>query len=366
MKPDDALTQRSPRPYHVALSFAGEDRPFVEEVARCLKGRGVRVFYDRYERVSFWGKNLYDHLREVYQFQATYTVIFVSSDYAKKLWTNHERESAQARAFKESREYILPVKFDDTKIPGLLDTTGYVSAKECTPKQICDLIIEKLNATGGIDLLPRHMQTTARQNNPEYAMFQFRRLVAEKIESVGILIDPLRYSCLGEMLNDLYAYYLAQYFPAFTYGSNWVVTDSGRFGFQILVPCSWISRHAPIHELDPEWLISGTLDIRGIYPGHEYRIVDLTTDHDIFDGLCAVASNDKTLIDLMAAEPKGVGMLLSYGCLDRADLHDIDVTNYKYVRVFHDWMSVRKEHTLLVETGKDISEVKSVFRRFRE
>jgi hypothetical protein len=99
------------RRYDVALSFAGEDREYVDHVAGALVRSGVSVFYDRYEEASLWGKNIYVHLQSVYSEAATFTVMFVSLAYAKKLWTNHERESAQSRAFTERREYILPARF---------------------------------------------------------------------------------------------------------------------------------------------------------------------------------------------------------------------------------------------------------------
>ena len=35
--------------YHIALSFAGEDRDYVEEVANDLRDHGVDVFYDKFE-----------------------------------------------------------------------------------------------------------------------------------------------------------------------------------------------------------------------------------------------------------------------------------------------------------------------------
>src|SRR4051812_34620029 len=96
--------------YDVAFSFAGEDRHYVEAVAAELKTNGVSVFYDRYEEATLWGKNLYDHLNHIYAKAAKYTVMFISDAYARKLWTNYERASAQARAFEESREYILPAR----------------------------------------------------------------------------------------------------------------------------------------------------------------------------------------------------------------------------------------------------------------
>ena len=137
--------------YHIALSFAGEDRAYVEQVATVLKAEGVDVFYDRFEEADLWGKDLYTHLSKVYQKMALFTVIFVSDAYSTKLWTNHERRSAQARAFSDSKEYILPALFDDTiEVPGLLKTTGHVSLKTKTPGQLASLVIQKLKKSGVI------------------------------------------------------------------------------------------------------------------------------------------------------------------------------------------------------------------------
>ena len=44
----------------------------------------------------------------------------------------------------EKTEYILPVRFDETEIPGLLPTISYVSAKEKTPTDLVELICKKL------------------------------------------------------------------------------------------------------------------------------------------------------------------------------------------------------------------------------
>jgi len=131
--------------YDVALSFAGEDRYYVKEVAEILRDSGMQVFYDEFEESNLWGKNLYTYLRDVYRDQARYTIMFCSENYSKKLWTNHERESAQERAFKESSEYILPAKLDDTEIPGLPKTVAYIDLRQKTPYEFCLIIAKKLN-----------------------------------------------------------------------------------------------------------------------------------------------------------------------------------------------------------------------------
>lgn len=129
--------------YDVTLSFAGEDREYVERVAAALHELGIRVFYDRYEEVDLWGKDLYSHLDEVYRKRGRFCVVFISEHYSTKLWTNHERKSAQARAFEEKAEYILPVRFDATEVPGMLPTTGYIDGTTHTPEDVALMIARK-------------------------------------------------------------------------------------------------------------------------------------------------------------------------------------------------------------------------------
>jgi hypothetical protein len=129
--------------YDVALSFAGEDRDYVEQVAEALKGR-LRVFYDKYEAVELWGKDLGDHLDYVYRQASRYCVIFASVHYERKVWTNHERKSAQSQAIQANEEYVLPVRLDDTEIPGIRPTVGYIDAGAVTPGELADMIVTKV------------------------------------------------------------------------------------------------------------------------------------------------------------------------------------------------------------------------------
>lgn len=135
--------------YDVCLSFAGEQRNYVEAVAEKLRDRDVRVFYDAFEVVDLWGKDLYTHLDDIYQRRAQYCVVFISADYARKAWTAHERKSMQARDIGETREYILPVRFDDSELPGFRSTIGYVDLRDKTPTELAELIVQKVQLTDG-------------------------------------------------------------------------------------------------------------------------------------------------------------------------------------------------------------------------
>jgi hypothetical protein len=58
--------------YDVAISFAGAQRSEAQAIAKSLSGDGLKVFYEAYEQAGIWGKNLYDHLADIYQEKARY------------------------------------------------------------------------------------------------------------------------------------------------------------------------------------------------------------------------------------------------------------------------------------------------------
>ena len=133
--------------FDVALSFADEDRHIAFEIAKALKDNGIKVFYDEFEKANLWGKDLYEHLADVYSNKARYCVMIISLNYSKKNWTTHERRNAQARAFKENKEYILPLRLDKTEIPGLPETVGYVDLTNTSITEVVELIKKKLGSS---------------------------------------------------------------------------------------------------------------------------------------------------------------------------------------------------------------------------
>jgi hypothetical protein len=132
--------------FDVALSFAGEDRVFVEQVANILRDNGTRVFYDEFEVLTLWGLDLYTFLDDVYRHKSRYAVVFASENYSRKMWTSHERRSAQARALQEKDSYLLPVRLDNSSVPGLRPTIGYIDGSIRGPEAVAKLIIAKIGS----------------------------------------------------------------------------------------------------------------------------------------------------------------------------------------------------------------------------
>jgi tetratricopeptide (TPR) repeat protein len=142
--------------WDVALSFAGAQRDYVEQVAQALKARGVSCFYDADERIEIelWGKDLAEELPRIYGEQAAAVVVFVSAEYAAQDWTRLERRAAVNRAVRERREYVLPARFDDTPPPGLLSDMVTVDLRGRTPQKFADMIAAKLVTLSIRDLTP--------------------------------------------------------------------------------------------------------------------------------------------------------------------------------------------------------------------
>lgn len=133
--------------FDVALSYAGEDRVYVETLATRLGERGVRAFYDQDRLAEMWGEDLYTYLDRVYRERARYAIVFISHHYVEKVWTNHERRSAQARALQQQAPYVLPVRLDDTELPGLPPTVGYVDLRMIGIAELAEMVVAKVAAS---------------------------------------------------------------------------------------------------------------------------------------------------------------------------------------------------------------------------
>lgn len=107
----------------------------------------MTVFYDAYEQASLWGKDLSSHLDTIYRKNARYCIVLISEAYVRKSWTRYEIRSALARAIESAdSEYLLPVRIDDTDVPGVPLTVAYLDARLTTPEEIVHLLGEKVGA----------------------------------------------------------------------------------------------------------------------------------------------------------------------------------------------------------------------------
>ncbi|MDV3350953.1 TIR domain-containing protein [Leptothoe sp. LEGE 181152] len=137
MTPNTDEIQNKNKQYQVAISCAEAEHDYAERLAHILERYDVSVFYKGNEQGEVWGQDLYQY--DVLIKRTEYCVIFVSKAYSQEPQAKHELKQAQARAFREDL-YILPIRVDDTEIPGLTETTKCIYLKDYTFEEIAKMI----------------------------------------------------------------------------------------------------------------------------------------------------------------------------------------------------------------------------------
>lgn len=140
-----------PSVYDVALSFAGEERKYVRQVATYLRAHGIRIFYDEFEQVRLVGRDLVADLDRIYRKESLCVVMFISEAYKAKKWTRHEFRSAMAAAIERLAEFVIPVRFDQAELDGLQPTIGYVDASVVKPAELGKLVLQKLSQLSSVE-----------------------------------------------------------------------------------------------------------------------------------------------------------------------------------------------------------------------
>lgn len=153
--------------YDVALSFEGKDSAVIENFAKLLIAKKIRVFYDEHEATELSGEDLVAHIAEIYRTKACYCVMFISQYYPLKKWTEAERTSAQEHALRDANEYILPIRLDDTEVPGITEATGYRDLRQHSMENIVNLLELKLTQTKGRSGLPSKSHNLRSGNIPQ-------------------------------------------------------------------------------------------------------------------------------------------------------------------------------------------------------
>ena len=133
--------------FDFALSFAGENRETAEQLRESLRKRGAEVYYDRHFKSWLLGKRLGGVNQSVYGAWTRYVVVLVSMHYYEKDWCLHEFAIAMQEAKGRPTEFILPVRLDDTILPGLPSDTVYLDLREDSIDAISDYLMEKLRST---------------------------------------------------------------------------------------------------------------------------------------------------------------------------------------------------------------------------
>lgn len=158
---DKTLQALSTNRFKIALSFPGEEREFVEELANYLATKLSKreVFYDEWFEVELLGAGGDLKLVAMYE-QADLVVPFFSKHYDKP-WCQLEWETIRGILLtRRKSDAVIPVHMDDTAIPGWAVVNFGIRRKSRSPQVIGQILLDAL------DLRARRSQSDIKQSTP--------------------------------------------------------------------------------------------------------------------------------------------------------------------------------------------------------
>ena len=128
--------------YDIAVSYASEQRAYVERFVKRLEAHKLSVYYDRNAQAKMVGKILDQELHKIYIQESACCVLFLSEAYVTKPVTRYESQIILSETiYKDNFMYIL--KFDPVSIPGLNRNFIYSSIAEFPePEHYADFMCE--------------------------------------------------------------------------------------------------------------------------------------------------------------------------------------------------------------------------------
>lgn len=114
--------------FDVGLSFPGEARELVAQVARELEARiGPNTFFYDDNYVSQLARPSLDSLlQDIYRNRSKLIVVFLGEDYQRKNWCGVEFRAIREIIMAREDQRVMFVRVDDGTVDGVLRTDGYV------------------------------------------------------------------------------------------------------------------------------------------------------------------------------------------------------------------------------------------------
>jgi tetratricopeptide (TPR) repeat protein len=138
------------RRFRVALSFPGEHRSRVENIATALAdhlGRD-KILYDRWHAAEFARPNLDVYLSKLYRDESDLITVFLCKEYSRKKWCGLEWRACRDLLFNEEDDRLMFLRLDDADMSGLYSIDGYLPIRETSDAEVAAAILERLGEPG--------------------------------------------------------------------------------------------------------------------------------------------------------------------------------------------------------------------------
>jgi hypothetical protein len=139
-------SRQGKRRFRVALSYPGEHRPRVENIATILAARLGRdqILYDKWHAAEFARPNLDTYLSKLYHDHSDLIGIFLCQAFNEKEWCGLEWRACRDLLKRKQDDRLMFFRLDDADIPGLYSIDGYLDIRRMSDAEVAAAILQRL------------------------------------------------------------------------------------------------------------------------------------------------------------------------------------------------------------------------------
>lgn len=133
--------------FDVALSFPGEQRELVNQIAERLElllGANT-VFYDAFFPGELAQPDLDTLLRRIYGERAEVVVVVACADYQRKTWCGLEFRAIKQLIYEREHRKVMIIRTDDGAVDGVFPTDGYLDAAKFDVGDLAAMIARRVH-----------------------------------------------------------------------------------------------------------------------------------------------------------------------------------------------------------------------------
>ncbi len=136
-----------PRRFRVALSFPGEHRKRVENIALVLARQlgQDKILYDQWLDAELAKPDSDLDLENLYRDESQLVVFFFCEAYSKKPWCGVEWRIGRELRFRGEANRVMCLRLDQAEIPGLSPLDGYIDIANMPNGHVADRILKRLD-----------------------------------------------------------------------------------------------------------------------------------------------------------------------------------------------------------------------------
>ena len=176
--------------FRIALSFAGENRKLVEEIAQILATHFGRdsILYDKFHEAEFARPDLAFLLPNLYKDESDLVVLVFCDDYQSKQWCKLEWRAIYSLIMNMKDQDIMLMRFNRLEPVGLHGLAGFIELDHLSPAQIAGFILERLALNEGSPIIP---QSPAVVGPSPVSLVVVRSFTPRVPDPSGLALPPL-------------------------------------------------------------------------------------------------------------------------------------------------------------------------------